>query len=281
VYFGVADPVENREFAGTFVIPAAVLGTTANIGGGGTLGQSLGMLTALTDGTKCTTVDLVKGPAIDSDGNAHIHVGGPNQPAACSRDGATMSFVNGRGQTLVEKRTLIVGVSQPFANLAPEPPDGPMTPPVIVEMVGILPPGPVSPIRTRITWLGELSDRSYELERSSPQNLTDRDFKLLATIPASERGADGFFSYTLTAEQLSFGAFVCYRVRAVSGGAAGVYSPERCSPAPVSDFGPGPFPPVAGSARAAADGGIPRETFIAVALVAMGVALMIAGRRSR
>jgi hypothetical protein len=228
-------------------------------------------------------VNLAKGPAIDADGNARLHVGGVNQPPACSREGATVWFVDGHGRTLFEKRTLMVGVSQPLANMAPEPPDRPTATPLIVGTSGVLPPGPVTPIRTRITWLGDPSDVGYEIERSATQSETARDFGLLATVPASERGADGFFSYTETAEQnqMRLGAFVCYRVRAAFGGAASAYSQERCLLAPVRDGGAGPFPPVTGSARAASNGGIPRVAFIAVVLVVFGGLSLAAGLRAK
>lgn len=120
VLVAIDDPAENKDSSGTFVVPGAFLTSTTNIGGGGTLAQSLGTLTALADGQKCITVDLAQGSAVDGQGNARIHVGGKGQPLACSREGAIITFVDARGQTLFEKRTLIVGVTQPYANLAPE-----------------------------------------------------------------------------------------------------------------------------------------------------------------
>jgi hypothetical protein len=96
VLLSVLDPVENNGFAGTFVIPATVLNRTENIAGGGTLGAALGSVAVFAGGTKCTQVDVSKGVALDSEGNAHLHVGGPGQPPACSRDGAAISFVTPR-----------------------------------------------------------------------------------------------------------------------------------------------------------------------------------------
>ena len=112
--FGVRDPSENPGLSGTFVVPRASL----------FMGRSeqvvSGSLTAFADGVQCTVVSLVDSKGKDSDGNVRIHVGGPSQPSACARQGAVVTFRYPNGALLYEKRELVLGVTQPFENLAPE-----------------------------------------------------------------------------------------------------------------------------------------------------------------
>jgi hypothetical protein len=123
VLIAVRDEVENKDFAGTIVIPASVVQSTANLAAPArTLGESIGSLKVFADGTFCTEVKLGDGSATDRSGNVRIHIGGKDQSTSCSKEGAVLSFVNARGQTFFEKRTLLRGVTQPLANVAPEPP---------------------------------------------------------------------------------------------------------------------------------------------------------------
>ncbi|MBA4181518.1 MAG: hypothetical protein C0506_13090 [Anaerolinea sp.] len=112
--FGVRDPSENPGASATFVVPRASLfqGRSEQV--------VSGSLTAFADGVKCTTVSLEGPGARDAEGNIRIHVGGPSQPAACSRQGARVTFRYPGGELLYETRELVLGVTQPFENLAPE-----------------------------------------------------------------------------------------------------------------------------------------------------------------
>lgn len=125
----VADPSENSSGSGTIVIPAAALTAEPN-NGGGTYARQVGSLTVSANGTTCTTASLTGGPAIDSDGNARIHIGAADQPAACHEAGAQLTFVNAAGQTLFEKYTFLPGVTQILQNFVTGPPttDGTPTP---------------------------------------------------------------------------------------------------------------------------------------------------------
>ncbi len=112
--FGVLDPSENPGPSGTFVVPRASLfmGRAEQV--------VSGSLTVFADGIQCTVVSLEDSKGKDADGNVRIHVGGPSQPSACSRQGAGVTFRYPNGALLYEKRELVLGVTQPFENLAPE-----------------------------------------------------------------------------------------------------------------------------------------------------------------
>lgn len=112
--FGVIDLLENPGTSATFVVPRASLfmGRTEQV--------VSGSLTAFADDVQCTVVSLVDSKAKDADGNVRIHVGGPSQPSACSRQGAVVSFRYPNGARLFERREVVLGVTQPFENLAPE-----------------------------------------------------------------------------------------------------------------------------------------------------------------
>ena len=79
-----------------------------------------GTLTAVVDGIECGRTDLEAADTHNPDGSVTLSVGGSDQPGECSKSGATVSFRYPDGSTLYEKRTLVPGVTQPFANLAPE-----------------------------------------------------------------------------------------------------------------------------------------------------------------
>jgi hypothetical protein len=111
---GLLDPSENPAASATFVVPRASL-----VGVRSLLDVPVS-LTVFADGIQCTTANLEDQSAKDADGNIRIHVGGPSQPPACSREGALVTFRYPRGELLYEKRNLVLGVSQPFWNLAPE-----------------------------------------------------------------------------------------------------------------------------------------------------------------
>jgi hypothetical protein len=49
-------------------------------------------------------------------------LGRPGQPAECTQEGATITFVDGRGIELNTRMTLTKGTQQRLDNLAPVPP---------------------------------------------------------------------------------------------------------------------------------------------------------------
>jgi hypothetical protein len=112
--FGVLDRVENPSASATFVVPrfSLFLGRSEQV--------QKGSLTAYANGVRCTTANLEDSSAKDADGNVRIHVGGPTQPSECSIDGAVVTFRFPNGALLYENRQLVLGVTQPFENLAPE-----------------------------------------------------------------------------------------------------------------------------------------------------------------
>jgi hypothetical protein len=122
--FGIRDVVENPGNSSTFVVPRESLyrGNPKQV--------VHTTMTAYASGQKCATVDFDDDLAKDEEGNVRLHIGGPNQPSECSQAGATVTFDNSLKMPLVETRTVVPGVSQPIANLAPRqaPGTGPVPP---------------------------------------------------------------------------------------------------------------------------------------------------------
>src|SRR5438067_2206238 len=86
------------------VIPAAVLNTPT---AAGTLGKSLARITALANGQACDSAD-VSAAATD----VTLHLGLAGQPAACSLEGARVTFLDGGGRELFVEMTLRKGTVQ-------------------------------------------------------------------------------------------------------------------------------------------------------------------------
>lgn len=126
------DREENPGNSGTFVVPARVVDSTGTVASGPTNGDLVRSLTVYAGDIACVSADLTRDGMRDRDRNVRIHVGGTEQPDACSADGAVLSFRNADGFRLFEGRTLLLGVTQPFGNLAPDP----------VLAGGALPPAP-------------------------------------------------------------------------------------------------------------------------------------------
>ncbi|HLF76229.1 MAG TPA: SdrD B-like domain-containing protein [Dehalococcoidia bacterium] len=104
--------------------------------GADTLGQALGSLTVLADGTTCLGVEVS-----GARGDVVLEVGRPGQPAACTTDGAAITFVDGRGRRLSTQMTLRKGTQQTLANVAPLPPGSvPATAPQTQPASTIRPP---------------------------------------------------------------------------------------------------------------------------------------------
>lgn len=122
--FAVPDQAENGTDSGTFVIPKDSLFL-------GRAEQAVKIvLTASINGVTCAVADVTDPTTKDKDGNVRIHIGGRKQPPACSRDGAAIRFSIQGDLLLYEKWTLVLGVTQPMENLAPEaaPSTGPLPP---------------------------------------------------------------------------------------------------------------------------------------------------------
>ena len=98
------------------IIPISTLNTPAS---GSTLGKLEGRLTALADGQVCDSADLATATA-----DVVLRLGLPGQAAACSLDGARVTFRNARGMELFVEMTLRKGTVETLRNLAPKPPDG-------------------------------------------------------------------------------------------------------------------------------------------------------------
>ncbi len=78
-------------------------------------GEVVRTVTAFAEGQECATVDVTRGEAA-------LLLGLPDQPEACGREGAGITFVDGNGNRLFVTLTARVGVTQTLTNLAPVPP---------------------------------------------------------------------------------------------------------------------------------------------------------------
>ena len=100
------------------VIPASSLKLAVNGPAGiRRLGQLQGTMTAQANGIACITADL---SSMTSD--VTLHLGLPGQPAACSMDGAKVTFFNARCIPLSAEMVLTRGTRQVLQNLAPAAP---------------------------------------------------------------------------------------------------------------------------------------------------------------
>ncbi|MGE5596092.1 MAG: hypothetical protein ACM3S1_08670 [Hyphomicrobiales bacterium] len=114
----------------TVVLPKETLNASVNLPERPTvktLGEAVGSVMVLVDGTECLTLNLAP---TASHGQASEDVrgtlGADGQPEACSKDGAGVTFRDAAGRTLFEKATFEPGGTIVLSNLAPEPPsDGP------------------------------------------------------------------------------------------------------------------------------------------------------------
>lgn len=122
IHIGVSDSAANPGGATSLFIASWVLADTGTSPGGTTLAERIGSLTVFADGVECTRASLTSATVVDKRGNARIRVGGANQPAACARSGAMLTvFRDDNGLQLVELRSVVPGVTQPLANMAPFP----------------------------------------------------------------------------------------------------------------------------------------------------------------
>jgi hypothetical protein len=86
---------------------------------------TFGRLTILADGVECGTLHFQADDGVDLPPQAVVGtfvLGLPTQPDACSREGATISFVNGYPSELVTTASLERGATIRILNLAPFPP---------------------------------------------------------------------------------------------------------------------------------------------------------------
>lgn len=83
-------------------------------------------INAYVDGVRCATANLVTDR--DSNGDILLVLGTPEQPAACARDGATVTFTVGPNPRLTQERTLTsqltlrIGSRETLDRLAVVPP---------------------------------------------------------------------------------------------------------------------------------------------------------------
>ncbi|MPZ49709.1 MAG: hypothetical protein GEU75_10530 [Dehalococcoidia bacterium] len=82
-----------------------------------TLGQALGTLTVLANGTSCVQVDVAARQR-----DVVVELGRAGPPPDCATEGAMITFVDGRGIQLNARMTLTKGTQQRLSNLAPVPP---------------------------------------------------------------------------------------------------------------------------------------------------------------
>lgn len=104
-------------------------------------GEALVSLTIFADREECGVLSLVDPAARDAAGDAVFELGPAGQPAACSKEGATLSFVDGNGLVLYEKLKLVPGARLELINLAPEPPGTGGTPVAPAAGTGLQPGG--------------------------------------------------------------------------------------------------------------------------------------------
>jgi hypothetical protein len=267
--FGLLDRTENPGTSATFVVPRSSLFF------GHDVQVQKGSLTVFADGVRCTIANLEDSSAKDAAGNVRIHVGGPSQPTACSREGSRVTFRYPNGALLFESRTLALGVSQPFENLAPE---GPAVSGVVDLRATIsaqfsnpdgtfIPPDARS-WRVSLEWaspIGFLGSFSVYRLAGGPGSAA----QLVATLPAPE--IDG--APVAYEEPIAFPLRqVCYQV---SGEAVVGSLPraEVCTPSPPTS---GPAAPDAGNSATPEDGQSGLLFALGVAVTAVAAALAVA-----
>ena len=102
---------------GVFEVLMSASDLAARTGTGATLGEGLGPITAFADGAECVSADVSSASA-----DVVLQLGLAGQPSACSRDGATVTFREGRGYLLVSEFPLVKGTRVALINFAPYPP---------------------------------------------------------------------------------------------------------------------------------------------------------------
>lgn len=102
------------------VLPAHALDLDIPGAGGRDLRETVGAITAYADEEPCMSVDLE-----GTEGDVVVSLGGDDQPEACSREGAFVTFQNGQGYWLAAGFTLEPGARVTLENFAPVPPGAP------------------------------------------------------------------------------------------------------------------------------------------------------------
>lgn len=120
VELATLDPGRNPESTSTILLSSAALASVSNGPDKATLGAFLGSVDVRADGESCATImtDSV------SAGSAPLalRLGEAGQPAACSKPGAHLTFLNKRGQQLFVEMDLIPGATRLLDNFAAAPP---------------------------------------------------------------------------------------------------------------------------------------------------------------
>ena len=255
VYLALDDGIENKRFAGTFVIPAATLDTATNTANGETPAKLLGTVTAIADGVPCTTFDLADPSLRDAAVNARIHVGGASQPAACSRRGRDHRLRDSAGPHLVRNpdahhRRLATVCEPRAAAHINGPPGTPATPAASPTATPAAPEGltverhgqlldannyPLPPDQRHftafVTWqVPPGFNGVYQLERQTNYYYSDvvPPYGQVAELPASA-ATKGILTFE---EPVEVALRYCYRVRAVDASGPGPYSASDCTVTP-------------------------------------------------
>jgi len=114
--------VQAAAFA-TITIPDSILQTPVGyrgVPGVNTFAQHFKQLTVFADGEKCTLISLTDSSSRTNNGKL-ISIGLPNQPAACKRNGAKLTFLDGNGIELASEFTLQAGAALQLTNFGPKP----------------------------------------------------------------------------------------------------------------------------------------------------------------
>lgn len=120
VELAVLDPVRNPGSTSTILLSSAALASVSNGPDKVPLGAFLGSVDVRADGESCASIATESVSA----GSAPLalRLGEAGQPAACSKPGAHLTFLNKRGQQLFVEMDLIPGTTRLLDNFAAAPP---------------------------------------------------------------------------------------------------------------------------------------------------------------
>ena len=120
VELAVLDPVRNPGNTSTILLSSAALASVSNGPDKVRLGAFLGSVDVRADGESCASV--VTDSMSAGSAPLALRLGEAGQPAACSKPGAHLTFLNKRGQQLFVEMDLIPGATRLLDNFAAAPP---------------------------------------------------------------------------------------------------------------------------------------------------------------
>lgn len=120
VELAILDPVRNPGSTSTILLSSAALASVSNGPDKVTLGAFLGSVEVRADGQRCASV--VTDSVSAGSAPLSLRIGEADQPAACSKPGAHLTFLNKRGQQLFVEMDLIPGTTRLLDNFAAAPP---------------------------------------------------------------------------------------------------------------------------------------------------------------